>query len=171
VSRTDIRKAVRRALAAAVPRRAEDLRTFSIPPPSSLIRRSRDPRIRIILERVAEHPSPSVHDLAAHIGLSRSRLEHVFKSETGRSLKTFLLAYRLLCSAMLLLVRRLRIREIAVRTGYSCGQSFARSFHDFYGMDPRTYRKRMLTDRMRERRAGGGHKAKRCRGRIAFSTR
>ena len=124
-------------------------RQVKMPMTERLVRKPRDQRILLILAKLELTPSASVSDLAQHVDLSKSRIEHLFKHDTGKTLKSFLCSYRLLCAAVLLAHTNLRIKEIAARTGYSCGQSLARSFGEFCGLGPRLFRQRTFGVRAR----------------------
>jgi transcriptional regulator GlxA family with amidase domain len=81
-----------------------------------------------------------IPDLAASVGLSRSRLEHLFKAQAGASIRAYVEARRLAKAKALLQDVRLRIKEVAARCGYSSASSLTREFKRRLGFSPSKYR-------------------------------
>lgn len=97
-----------------------------------------DARILSVLETVArelEKPQLVKH-LAAKLRLSPSRLEHLFKKETGQGFKTFLRAARMSRAKNMLQDPTLRIKEVAAAVGYADVSDFSRDFRKQYGQSP-----------------------------------
>jgi len=97
-----------------------------------------DARVLSVLEIVArEFDKPlSVKVLAARLRLSPSRLEHLFKAQTGQGLKTFLRAARMTRAKIMLKDPTLRIKEVAAAVGYADVSHFTRDFRKQYGQSP-----------------------------------
>lgn len=102
---------------------------------------AKDMRIRRVLARVAEVPAVSVHELARLVGLSSSRLGHLFKKETGLELRHFLLEAKLEKAADLLRNTDMQIKEISHIIGYHHVPSFDRVFRKNFKMSPADYRR------------------------------
>jgi AraC-like DNA-binding protein len=81
-----------------------------------------------------------VRDVAARLGLSRSRFEHLFRDETGRAFRTALREVRLLLARNLLRDPSLRIKEVACTCGYRSVPSFSREFKRRFGRSPSRWR-------------------------------
>lgn len=107
-------------------------------------RRPLDPegRIREILEAIeSQSPPHKIADLALEFKLSESRLQHLFKQETGVQLGRLLTEHRLRKAADLLRHTRLRIKEIAAAAGYEHTSSFTRAFEQHFFQAPQVYRR------------------------------
>ena len=90
-------------------------------------------------------PRLAITQLAGSLNLSPSRLRHLFKSETGLSLKRCLIESRLESGRVLLETSSLSIKEIAMKVGYSHMSHFVRDFRRSYQSPPGHYRKQRLT--------------------------
>jgi transcriptional regulator GlxA family with amidase domain len=101
-----------------------------------------DPRIQGILEAMGSYCGEplTVHGMAARLGLSRSRLEHLFREQTGLPFRATLLDFRLAKAATLLADWSRRIKEIASLCGYSSTASFTKAFRRQFGKSPSDYR-------------------------------
>jgi transcriptional regulator GlxA family with amidase domain len=88
-----------------------------------------------VVARELEKPQ-SVNRLAAQLRLSPSRFEHLFKNQTGRGFKAFLLAARMTRAKEMLKDRTLRIKEVAAAVGYANVSNFTRDFTKHYGESP-----------------------------------
>jgi len=82
-----------------------------------------------------------VSDLAQRVDLSTAYLQHLFKRETGTSIRQFVMARRLTTAARLLKVSRLSVKEVCYRVGFGNPANFHRSFKGRYGVGPAVYRK------------------------------
>jgi transcriptional regulator GlxA family with amidase domain len=102
-----------------------------------------DTRVLRLLETLAcELDKPQlVKDLAVQLRLSPSRLEHIFKQETGLGIKAFLRAARLKKAKDILQDPTLGIKEVAAAVGYRDVSHFARDFRKQYGQSPSQSRK------------------------------
>jgi transcriptional regulator GlxA family with amidase domain len=109
------------------------------PPP-----RVPDLRIRRALEVIERDYSSrlTVAYLAEIVGLSRSRFEHLFRTQTGKRLKPALRRIRLSKSQALLAGSTLSIKEIADRVGFRSASAFSRAFEKLYREPPSRWRRR-----------------------------
>lgn len=83
----------------------------------------------------------SLDELAREAGLSRNQFIRVFRRATGQSPIEYLLRLRTDKAAVLLKQTRETVTEIALDTGFSDGNYFARVFRRIYGVSPSTYRR------------------------------
>ena len=83
---------------------------------------------------------PDFCALAEALGLGLSRLEHLFKRDTGQSMRDYVRDRRLSEAARLLGTTRMRISEIRAAVGFTDPANFAHSFKELFGVCPRTYR-------------------------------
>jgi AraC family transcriptional regulator len=79
-------------------------------------------------------------ELAVLIGLSTSRLRHLFSVQTGLSPKQCLVKLRLARARRLLSDSSLSIDQIALEVGWQDRSHFERRFKRHYGMTPARYR-------------------------------
>ena len=80
-------------------------------------------------------------ELAARLGLSRSRFEHLFKAQTGATFRRYVRTTRLTRAKALLQDPCLRVKEVAWRCGYANTSSLTRGFEREYGLSPSDYRR------------------------------
>jgi AraC family transcriptional regulator of arabinose operon len=101
-----------------------------------------DPRVRQVLELIAADPAAPlrVDQLAREVGLSPSRLAHLFRAETGDSIGNVVLAARLRRAATLLETTGLPVGRIGVEVGFASPYYFSRQFRRRFGMPPTAYR-------------------------------
>ena len=85
---------------------------------------------------------PTIEQLADEIGLSASRLAHLFREEVGRSVQSYILERRLVMAAMLIVQTHERISQIAYSVGFGDVSNFNPSFKRRFAMSPRQYRAR-----------------------------
>lgn len=98
-------------------------------------------RIRAILDIIESQSPQKISELALEVNLSQSRLQHLFKQETGVRLGRLLTEQRLQKAAELLVQSRMRIKEIAALAGYEHASSFSRAFEQRFGQSPQVYRR------------------------------
>ena len=84
----------------------------------------------------------TLEDLAQHVGLSRSYLSAIIKSELGMSFTDYLSKMRIDRSQELLLDSSLSLAEIAGFVGYGDQSYFTKKFAQQTGMSPGQYRKK-----------------------------
>jgi AraC family transcriptional regulator of arabinose operon len=97
---------------------------------------------QIISELNASYRSEiSVDKLAQSVGLSPSRLQHLFKGETGMSIGQYVKNLRLQTARRLLETTYLRIQEVYLAVGINDASLFVREFKKTFGKTPTEYRK------------------------------
>jgi len=101
---------------------------------------SKDTRVTKVLKRLEVDPAHSISSLAHFVGLSTSRLGHLFKEETGTNLAQYLDTNRMARAADLLQTTNLRIKEITFLVGYQHHASFDRAFSRTYRCTPKRFR-------------------------------
>lgn len=106
-------------------------------------------RVSSILQRIQSGPCCSIHALALEFNLSTSRLQHLFKQQTGVCLGHVLTERRLQQATYLLEHTNLRVKEIACTVGYEHTSSFDRAFERRFGYSPLVYRQTRLLARDR----------------------
>ena len=104
---------------------------------SSMDRRIK--KVRSVLDEQYRNP-PSVHDLAASVGLSASRLAHLFRDEIGTSVRSYIVERRLTSAAFLIAQTDERISQIAYGVGFNDISNFNHAFKKKFGMSPGKYR-------------------------------
>lgn len=84
----------------------------------------------------------SVGRMALSVNLSYSRLEHLFKAETGMTPANYLKKLRIEKARELLETTFLTNQQIIIKVGICDESHFARDFKKAYGLRPSQYRKR-----------------------------
>ncbi|WP_169084897.1 helix-turn-helix domain-containing protein [Paenibacillus sp. PL91] len=110
---------------------------------AQLLERRLDPRIELALQYLSRNMQQSVRidDLAKSVGLSVSRLSHLFKQETGASVLDHLNRLRLQQAALLMEHMGRTATEASLDVGFYNYNHFAALFRKTYGISPRTYKK------------------------------
>jgi transcriptional regulator GlxA family with amidase domain len=103
-----------------------------------------NPRAERALENMKRnlHRRITVGELAQSVGLSSSRLTHLFTHQYGMPPAKYLRTLRLQKASMLLETTLLSIKEIAGQVGYYDGYHFARDFKRATGLTPSEFRNR-----------------------------
>lgn len=83
---------------------------------------------------------PKVEEVASRLGVSSAWLNRVFLNEVGLSPGDWARAQRLHRAKALVVRERATVTEVALRLGYTSGQSFATSFRQEFGLSPTEYR-------------------------------
>ena len=96
-------------------------------------------RVITVLDQQYRDP-PSVEQLADDVGLSSSRLAHLFREEVGKSVQGYVLERRLIMAAMLIVQTHERISQIAYSVGFGDVSNFNHAFKRRFGVSPRQYR-------------------------------
>lgn len=86
----------------------------------------------------------TVSQLAGAVGLSVSRLQHLFRAHLGLTISEYLAERRLRQAAGLLLRTDLHVSEICYYVGYNSLSHFVRLFRRRYGISPTCFRKEHL---------------------------
>ena len=108
-----------------------------------------DARVRELIELMdgGFGQALSMDQLAPGLGLSASRLSHMFKAETGTSPGHYLKIVRINKAQELLETTHLSVKEIMVRVGVNDQSHFVRDFKIVCGCTPARYRARYLAGR------------------------
>ena len=97
-----------------------------------------DPRVQRAAHHLAAHPGEpfNLGKLAAHCGLSTSRLSHLFRSELGTTPQRFGEKIRLDFARQLLAQTNLPVGEVAQEVGFTDSLYFSRRFRLQFGHAP-----------------------------------
>ena len=103
-----------------------------------------DARIVIVTVVLADSLRYSLRraDLCRSVNLSSSRLQHLFKSETGKTLAQYRKDARMDEARLLLRTTLLSVKEIMHRVGIGSASHFAHDFRAACGLSPTQYRSR-----------------------------
>lgn len=101
-----------------------------------------DPRIGRALAYLEDHLADKVlvDDVAAAVGLSPSRLAHLFRQETGQTLQVALETRRMQVAADLLDRTSFPVKQIAARVGFESPFYFSQRFRRWAGRSPAQFR-------------------------------
>ncbi len=89
-------------------------------------------------------PELGLQEIAAQVNFSPAYLNVVFRTETGMTVKQYLIDCRIREAKRLLCDPKMRITEIAQRCGYSNSNYFAKAFKELTGMTLGEYREQKL---------------------------
>jgi transcriptional regulator GlxA family with amidase domain len=111
---------------------------------SQLAKDIRDPRILEIVEKLSKHIDKKVKTayLASTVGLSPSRLFHLFKKEMNCSISEYLTSLRLEKARKMLTQTSFTIGEIMEKCGFSDQSRFCVVFKKKTGVTPLQYRRK-----------------------------
>ena len=84
----------------------------------------------------------TIEELAGALRLNRSYFGKIFRLATGKSPQRFLMNYRMIKAAEMLVMTRRPVNEIGVSVGYENPMHFSRAFKAIYGVSPREWRRR-----------------------------
>jgi AraC family transcriptional regulator of arabinose operon len=98
-------------------------------------------RVKSLLDQQYRDP-PSIETLAESVGLSASRLAHLFRDEVGMPIQSYIVERRLQMAALLIVQSDERISQIAYSVGFGDVSNFNHGFKRRFGMSPREYRAR-----------------------------
>lgn len=96
-----------------------------------------------ILKHIHE-PELGLKEIAAQVNFSAAYLNVVFRTETGMTVKQYLIDCRIREAKRLLRDPNVRISEIAQRCGYSNANYFAKAFKETTGLTPGEYREQKV---------------------------
>lgn len=98
--------------------------------------------VRQIIQHINQHypEAISAETLTKDFYLASNTIRALFKQKTGKTIHEYLTEVRLEKARQLLADPELRIKEIAVRTGYRNVSYFCKVFADIYGVSPMSYR-------------------------------
>jgi transcriptional regulator GlxA family with amidase domain len=103
---------------------------------------SRNWKVQKVIEFIQAnfHREITAEALASDVGLSVSRLHHLFKSEIGISPITYLKLIRMQEAKRLLETTTMNIKEIMCKVGVHDASHFVRDFKKLYRQSPTQYR-------------------------------
>lgn len=110
---------------------------------SSWLKALNDSRIGPTLARIHEQPERiwTVQQLAAGVGLSRSRFSVLFSQLVGESPQSYVTRTRMQHAGRLLQEQGNSLIDVALATGYESDSSFSKAFRRQYGKTPGQYRR------------------------------
>jgi AraC-like DNA-binding protein len=113
------------------------------PQRSTWLKALNDSRIGPTLARIHEQPERiwTVQQLAAGVGLSRSRFSVLFSQLVGESPQSYVTRTRMQRASRLLQEQGSSLTNIALATGYESDSSFSKAFRRQYGKTPGQYRR------------------------------
>ena len=82
---------------------------------------------------------PSLSELAAAVGVSKSHLNKLFRSLYGDTVFGVVRRERLKCARRMLAGGRCNVTEVAHECGFSSTSHFSRCFTEHYGVKPKQY--------------------------------
>lgn len=97
-----------------------------------------DPRVWAALKLVGADLANgvSVGGVASRLGLSRSRLQHILRAQTGTNFRLIVRSTKLARACELLGNPRLRVKEVAAQCGYANTSSLTREFKRVLTLPP-----------------------------------
>lgn len=103
-----------------------------------------DARIHNALEHIDRNLTEKllIDDIAGVVGLSPSRLAHLFRAETGLTVQGHIEARRMQVAADLLRRTSFPIKQVAAHCGFESPFYFSQRFRRFVGLSPLQYRMR-----------------------------
>ncbi|MCP1101417.1 two-component system response regulator YesN [Aequitasia blattaphilus] len=99
--------------------------------------------VRVAAEYVIKHYQESIglREVAAVAGVNSSYLSYIFSQEMGIGFSAFLLGRRNACAKKMLASTKLRITDVAAKSGFNDYHYFAKTFKKLNGVSPAEYRK------------------------------
>ena len=88
----------------------------------------------------------TVEEIAGALRLNRSYFGKIFRQSTGKSPQRFLMNYRMIKAAEMLVMTKRPINEIGASVGYENQMHFSRAFRTIYGVSPREWRNSHKTE-------------------------
>ena len=82
----------------------------------------------------------SIENVAGILRINRSYFGKIFKEATGKSPQSFLMNYRMIKAAELLILTKRTVGDIGCSVGYPNPMHFSRAFKTIYGVSPREWR-------------------------------
>lgn len=102
-----------------------------------------DSRVKRSIEYLSAHVSEplNLHEMASQVNLSTSRLQHLFKSETGMTIPQYSKLLRMQQARILLENSFLTTKEIAAKLAINDTSHFIRDFKKLFGLPPASYKR------------------------------
>ncbi|TFE26905.1 response regulator transcription factor [Cohnella luojiensis] len=131
-------------------RGSEDLFVRNVDHAADVIRANRNWGQRVAIRNALNHiheryhdPELSLEEVIALVNVSPAYFYKMFKEETGRNFKTYLIEFRLDKARELLAGGQYKTYEIAERIGYPDYPHFTKVFKKYVGLSPSEFRKNM----------------------------
>lgn len=107
-----------------------------------------EPRVAAAIHVMEQHidDTLSIAQVAMQVDLSVRMLEYLFKQTLDLSPAAYYRRLRLQTARRMVVDTRLKLQEIAVRTGFNSLSSFSRRFRDYYRQTPGECRRQARTD-------------------------
>lgn len=104
-----------------------------------------DKRIHDIASYICSHLSDnlSIDSIAGNLHFNKFYLCHLFHTQTGMSIMSYIYTQRVSLAIRLLENDKLSISEIAFRSGFASSSHLCRHFREYTGMTPSEYRKKI----------------------------
>jgi len=83
-----------------------------------------------------------VGELSSYLQMTNSHVIAVFRKSTGKTVKQYIMEYRVNKAKELLLEDWMKMSVVASQTGFKDGEYFAKVFRKHTGMTPSDYRNR-----------------------------
>ena len=83
----------------------------------------------------------NLETLAEKVYLSSGYLSFIFKKETGMNLNRFIRVFRMEKAKELLCTTNMKVAMVSEKVGFANSSYFCRSFREYYGSSPESYRK------------------------------
>ena len=83
----------------------------------------------------------NLETLAEKVYLSSGYLSFIFKKETGMNLNRFIRVFRMKKAKELLRTTNMKVAMVSEKVGFTNSSYFCRSFREYYGSSPESYRK------------------------------
>ena len=109
-----------------------------------------DPRVKRAIELMETNLKAKLRadHVAQELGLSVSRLQHLFKHDTGTTLIRYLQKVRIERARKLLEETHLSVKQIISEVGAGDASHFIRAFRKAQGLSPKRYRLNFLSNKM-----------------------
>lgn len=104
------------------------------------------PKLAPVFEFIESHYHAPINlsDVAQQVGYSPAYLTNLVQSETGQTVKRWIISRRMAAAKQLLEETDQTIRQVAEASGYSDAAYFARQFRQFNGASPQAWRQRSV---------------------------
>jgi two-component system response regulator YesN len=113
--------------------------------------RFQDKVIELVKQYVMENfAKATLDDAAKLVHMNSSYLSQLFKQKTGVNFSDYLIEVKMTKAAELLMDYQLKTYSVSEMVGYTNAKNFARTFKNFYGVNPRDYRYAKLGNQLTE---------------------
>ena len=103
------------------------------------------PKLAKVFQFIESHYREPINlsDVAQEAGYSPAYLTNLVQSQTGRSIKRWIIERRMIQARHLLKSTSTPIRQVAELSGYNDAGYFTRQFHKFHGVSPLAWRQKL----------------------------